>query len=74
MKGNPTAGIILLLGSALLIGLGSKYSDRLKGAWNTLRGVNNSTFNNSNTIQYPEGFIGAPMPQNMTPNPTTLNR
>lgn len=36
MKGNPTAGIILLVAASLFIALGTKYRDRVKGAWNML--------------------------------------
>lgn len=38
MKGNPTAGILLLLGGALLIGLGGKYQQNIKSAWLSLTG------------------------------------
>jgi hypothetical protein len=33
MKGNPTAGIILLLVGALFIAFGTKHRQRLKDAW-----------------------------------------
>jgi hypothetical protein len=36
MKGNPTAGIILLLVGALFIAFGTKHKDRLKQAWNVI--------------------------------------
>jgi len=33
MKGNPTAGIILLLVGSLFIAFGTKHRDRLQQAW-----------------------------------------
>lgn len=69
MRGNPTAGIILLLGSALLIGFGGKYQDRLKGAWTSLKGTpatTTTTTTKSNTTNSPKTI-------NQVPNNNTTN-
>lgn len=39
MKGNPTAGILLLLLASLFIVLGTRYKDNVRGAWDAIRGV-----------------------------------
>lgn len=50
MKGNPTAGIILLVVASLLIALGTQYRDRLKGAFSIL--LSGQDTNSTDMIQY----------------------
>lgn len=77
MRGNPTAGIILLLGSALLIGFGGKYQDRLKGAWTSLKGspatttTTTTTSNPTNSPKTIQKVIDNSKKNNTTSTPTT---